>query len=130
MAPETPIAAVSPSSSVLRFRFPASAEMNRLVSTAKAPEMAKPWPAMALVTCRSLAIDVRMSRYIESQDRQQVTLLPKCLDDFIAEDDTVRIIDAFINELDLAVPEFQGATLQDLLGIEDPVRAANRVACG
>lgn len=27
-----------------------------------------------------------MSRYIEGQDRQQVTLLPECLDDFIAED--------------------------------------------
>ena len=41
-----------------------------------------------------------MSRFIEGQDRQQVTLLPECLDDFIAEDNTVRIVDAFINELD------------------------------
>ena len=49
-----------------------------------------------------------MSRYIEGQDRQQVTLLPECLDDFIAEDNTVRIVDAFINELDLAALEFQG----------------------
>lgn len=49
-----------------------------------------------------------MSRYIEGQDRQQVTLLPKCLDDFIAEDNTVRIVDVFINELDLAALEFQG----------------------
>ncbi len=49
-----------------------------------------------------------MSRFIEGQDRQQVTLLPECLDDFIAEDNTVRIVDAFINELDLAALEFQG----------------------
>ena len=44
---------------------------------------------------------VNMSRYIEGQDRQQVTLLPECLDDFIAEDNTVRIVDVFIDELDL-----------------------------
>jgi transposase len=47
-----------------------------------------------------LSSEVNMSRFIEGQDRQQVTLLPECLDDFIAEDNTVRIVDAFINELD------------------------------
>ena len=50
-----------------------------------------------------------MSRYIEGQDRQQVTLLPECLDDFIADDNTVRIVDAFINELDLVGLGFDGA---------------------
>ena len=49
-----------------------------------------------------------MKRFIEGQTREQVTLLPECLDDFIAEDNTVRIVDAFINELDLAALEFQG----------------------
>lgn len=52
---------------------------------------------------------VNMSRYIEGQDRQQVTLLPECLDDFIAEDNTVRIVDVFINELDLVGLGFDGA---------------------
>ena len=47
-----------------------------------------------------LSSEVNMSRFIEGQDRQQVTLLPECLDDFIAADNTVRIVDAFINELD------------------------------
>ena len=42
-----------------------------------------------------------MPRFIEGQDRQQVTLLPECLDDFVAEDNTVRIVDVFIGELDL-----------------------------
>jgi len=51
-----------------------------------------------------------MSRFIEGADRQQVTLLPECLDDFIAEDNTVRIVDAFIGELDLAALGFDGAT--------------------
>ena len=51
-----------------------------------------------------------MSRFIEGADRQQVTLLPECLDDFIAEDNTVRIVDVFIGELDLAALGFDGAT--------------------
>ena len=42
-----------------------------------------------------------MSRYIEGQDRSQVTLLSECLDDYIAEDNTVRVVDAFINDLDM-----------------------------
>ena len=56
-----------------------------------------------------LDIEVNMSRYIEGQDRQQVTLLPECLDDFIADDNTVRIVDVFINELDLVGLGFDGA---------------------
>ena len=40
-----------------------------------------------------------MSRFVEGQDRQQVTLLPECLDDFIAEDNPVRVVDAFVAEL-------------------------------
>jgi len=51
-----------------------------------------------------------MSRFIEGTGRQQVTLLPECLDDFIAEDNTVRIVDAFIGELDLVAFGFDGAT--------------------
>lgn len=40
-----------------------------------------------------------MSRFIVGADRQQVTLLPECLDDFVAEDNTVRIVDVFSNEV-------------------------------
>ena len=49
-----------------------------------------------------------MPRFVEGQDRQQVTLLPECLDDFIAEDNTVRIVDVFIDELDLVALGFEG----------------------
>ena len=42
-----------------------------------------------------------MKRFIEGQDRSQVTLLPECLDDYIAEDNPVRVVDAFVDELDL-----------------------------
>ena len=42
-----------------------------------------------------------MGRFIEGEDRQQVTLLPECLDDYIGEDNPVRVVDAFVEELDL-----------------------------
>ena len=49
-----------------------------------------------------------MPRFIEAQDRQQVTLLPESLDEFIAEDNAVRIVDAFVDELDLPSMGFEG----------------------
>ena len=51
-----------------------------------------------------------MSRFVEGRDRKQVTLLPECLDDYIAEDNSVRLIDAFIAELDMVTLGFEGAT--------------------
>ena len=50
-----------------------------------------------------------MTRFIQGSDRNQVTLLPECLDDFIAEDNTVRVVDAFIGELDMKALGFEGA---------------------
>jgi transposase len=44
------------------------------------------------------------------QDRSQVTLLPECLDDYIGEDNPVRVVDAFVDELDLEALGFEGAT--------------------
>ena len=54
-----------------------------------------------------------MKRFIEGEDRSQVTLLPECLDDFIAEDNPVRVVDAFVDELDLQALGFDGATPAD-----------------
>lgn len=50
-----------------------------------------------------------MKRFIEGDDRQQVTLLPECLDDYIGEDNPVRVVDAFVEELDLHALGFEGA---------------------
>jgi len=50
-----------------------------------------------------------MKRFIEGQDRSQVTLLPECLDDYIGEDNPVRVVDAFVDELDLETLGFEGA---------------------
>ena len=51
-----------------------------------------------------------MPRFIEGQDRHQVTLLPGSLDDFIAADNAVRVVDAFVEELDLEDLGFEGAS--------------------
>ena len=44
-----------------------------------------------------------MKRFVEGQDRRQLILLPDCLGDYVGEDNPVRVVDAFIDELDLAV---------------------------
>ena len=45
------------------------------------------------------------------EDRTQGTLLQECLDDFIAEDNAVRMVDAFVEELDLQDLGFNGVRL-------------------
>src|SRR6187549_654222 len=50
-----------------------------------------------------------MKRFVQSEDRSQCTLFPECLDDYIAEDNPVRIIDVFVNELDLGKLGFEGS---------------------
>jgi transposase len=50
-----------------------------------------------------------MKRFIEGQERSQVTLLPDCLDDYIAEDNPVRVVDVFVDELKLYGLGFDGA---------------------
>jgi transposase len=49
-----------------------------------------------------------MKRFIEGEDRGQGTLLPELLDDYIAEDNPVRVVDVFVDELDLACVGFKG----------------------
>jgi transposase len=54
-----------------------------------------------------------MGRFIEGEDRSQATLLPECLDDYIAADNPVRAVDAFVEELDLRELGFAGADPAD-----------------
>jgi transposase len=49
-----------------------------------------------------------MKRFIEGEDRRQATLLPESLEDYVAEDNPVRVIDVFIDELDLGALGFGG----------------------
>ena len=47
-----------------------------------------------------------MKRFIEGQDRNQSTLLPDCIEDYVEGDNPVRAVDAFIDMLDLATLGF------------------------
>lgn len=51
-----------------------------------------------------------MKRFIEGEDRTQITLPPECLDDYISEDNPIRAVEVFIDELDLGTLGFAGVT--------------------
>jgi transposase len=42
-----------------------------------------------------------MAGYVEGADRSQATLFPDRLDDFVGADNPVRVVDAFVDALDL-----------------------------
>jgi transposase len=50
-----------------------------------------------------------MKRFIEGEDRSQSALLPASLDDYVAEDNPVRVVEAFVEQLDLRQLGFEGA---------------------
>ena len=50
-----------------------------------------------------------MGRFIEGSDRRQKLLLPDCIDDYVGEDGPVRVVDVFVDELDLGELGFGGA---------------------
>jgi transposase len=54
-----------------------------------------------------------MKRFIEGENRYQSTLFPESLEDYIAEDNAIRIVDAFINKLNLKDLGFSGAEPSD-----------------
>src|ERR1700680_775896 len=54
-----------------------------------------------------------MKRFVAEECRPQVPLLPECLDDFVFEDNPVRVIDVFIDELDLTGLGFEGVAPAD-----------------
>ncbi len=49
-----------------------------------------------------------MKRFVEGLDRGQSTLFPETLDEFVEEDNPVRVIDVFVDELDLGGLGFSG----------------------
>jgi hypothetical protein len=49
-----------------------------------------------------------LRRFVEGTGRGQSTLFPECLEDWIGEENPVRVIDVFVEELDLAELGFSG----------------------
>jgi transposase len=54
-----------------------------------------------------------MKRFVEGKDRTQGVLLPEFLDDYVAEDNPVRAIDVFVDELDLRGLGFEGVVPEE-----------------
>ncbi len=52
-------------------------------------------------------------KYIQGQNRNQLTLFPDCIEDYIAEDNPVRVIDAFVDATDLESFGFAHAKCKD-----------------
>lgn len=50
-----------------------------------------------------------MKRFIEAKSREQSTLFPETLDEYVGEENPVRVIDVFVDHLDLQVLGFEGA---------------------
>jgi len=42
-----------------------------------------------------------MKRFIEGEDRSQITLFPERLEDYVSEDNPVRVVDVFVDHLEL-----------------------------
>ena len=53
-------------------------------------------------------------KYVEGQDREQKTLLPDCIEDYIGEDNPVRVIDAFVDGLDIEKLGIKRATPNEM----------------
>lgn len=49
-----------------------------------------------------------MKRFVESEDRRQGVLLPEYLEDYVGENNPVRVVDVFVDELDLGQLGFEG----------------------
>lgn len=54
-----------------------------------------------------------MKRFIQGRDRAQGISLPEQLDDYVTDENPVRVIDVFVDELYLATLRFEGVTPAD-----------------
>jgi hypothetical protein len=51
----------------------------------------------------------RAVSFIEGDSRDQISLLPACIDDYVAPNSLVRVVDAFVASLDMAELGFNRA---------------------
>ena len=55
-----------------------------------------------------------MAGFVAGVDRGQATLLPECLEDWVDEGNPIRVIDAFVDALDLRKLGFEGMDPADI----------------
>jgi hypothetical protein len=53
-----------------------------------------------------------MKGFVQGADRQQTTLLPECLDDWVGESNSIRAVDVFVDALDSATSGSMASILQ------------------
>ena len=53
-----------------------------------------------------------MKRFVHGEARSQMSLLPECLDDYVSEDNPVRVVEAFVDALNLEKLGFSGVVPQ------------------
>ena len=53
-----------------------------------------------------------MKRFIEGAERSQAMLLPECVEDYVGPDNPVRVVEAFVEQLDLRTMGFEGSDPQ------------------
>jgi transposase len=58
-----------------------------------------------------------MGRFVEAADRHQASFLPACLEDYVDPDNPVRVIDAFVDELDLGALAFSAPSRPRLVDL-------------
>jgi len=51
--------------------------------------------------------------FINGEDRNQITLMPDCIDDYVSDDNTVRVIDAYVNSLNMQALGFSRSKPHD-----------------
>jgi hypothetical protein len=70
-----------------------------------------------------------MSGFIDEADRNQGTLLPERVEEYVSEENPVRVIDAFIGELDLAKLVLKGWNQSRWAGRDITRRRCSRSTC-
>jgi len=58
-----------------------------------------------------------MKRFVEGLDRGQSRLFPVCLEDWIGEDNPIRVIDVLVDQLDLGELGFSGSIQRGPVGL-------------
>jgi transposase len=64
------------------------------------------------IAARHRAGNVQMNRFVQCEERTQDTFLPSRLEEYVTDDNPVRVIDVFVGELDLTKLGFEGMSPQ------------------
>jgi hypothetical protein len=70
-----------------------------------------------------------MSGFIDAADRNQGTLLPERVEEYVSDENSVRVIDAFIGELGLAKLGFEVRSGSRRVGRDTTRRRCSRSTC-